>query len=72
MKAELVPIVMAHSPISTDVPHFDYLVSFINSTVFGLLQHWNEKNKDIGVKELSTVMQDLVLHGVVDYIEVHK
>ncbi len=42
VRAELLPLVEANFPLPPEVPHFDYLVCFINSATFGLLQHWNE------------------------------
>jgi len=68
IKAELIPVVLSQFPITTEIPHFDYLVSFLNSAAFGLVQHWNEQGKDMSAEEVSAMMQNLVLHGVMGYI----
>ncbi len=68
IKAELVPLVLPHIPISTDNPDFDYLISFVSSAMFGLLQQWNERGKDISTNDFSKMMQTLVLQGLSAYI----
>ncbi|MCD8364324.1 MAG: TetR/AcrR family transcriptional regulator [Clostridiales bacterium] len=68
VKKEIVPLIEKNCPIPADTPNFDYLISFVNSAMFGLLQHWNEKGKDISTKEISEMMQSLVMHGLLNYI----
>ncbi|MCD8326466.1 MAG: TetR/AcrR family transcriptional regulator [Lachnospiraceae bacterium] len=68
IKTELVPLVLPHIPISTDTPNFDYLIGFVSSAMFGLLQQWNERGKDIDTEEFSQMMQALVLRGLSAYI----
>ncbi|MCD7739208.1 MAG: TetR family transcriptional regulator C-terminal domain-containing protein, partial [Lachnospiraceae bacterium] len=68
VKAELIPLVLPHIPISTDNPDFDYLISFVSSSMFGLLQKWNERGKNISTEEFSKLMQTLMLHGLSAYI----
>ncbi len=68
VKSELVPLVSQNLPITVDTENFDYLVSFANSAVFGILEHWNDKNKDISAEEICDLLQRLVLGGVMGYI----
>ncbi len=68
VKAELIPLVIPHIPISTDNPDFNYLIGFVSSAMFGLLQQWNEQGKDISTDEFSKMMQTLVLQGLSAYI----
>lgn len=68
VKSELIPIVQTYFRIPNDIPNFDYLVCFVNSAMFGLLQHWNEKGKDMSTEEISTMMQNLALNGLISYI----
>lgn len=68
MKEEIIPLVTKYVPIPADAPNFDYLISFVNSAMFGLLQHWNEKGKDISTQEICGMMQSLVLQGLLNYV----
>jgi len=68
LKDVLIPIVALYLPISPELPHFDYLVSFINAAAFGILQHWHEQNKNLSSKEVCSMMQRLVLQGLSAYI----
>jgi len=68
LKAELGPILINQLPVPEDIPNFDYLSSFINAAMFGLLQHWNEKDRDISAEELCTMMQELMINGVINYV----
>ncbi|MCD7750284.1 MAG: TetR/AcrR family transcriptional regulator [Lachnospiraceae bacterium] len=68
IKAELIPLVLPYIPISTDDPNFDYLIGYVSSAMFGLLQLWNEQGKDISTDDFSKMMQTLVLHGLSAYI----
>ncbi len=68
MQKEMLPFVEAHLPISKDTPNFDYLICFANSALFGLLQHWNEKGKDLSTEEMGAMMQELVLHGLLAHV----
>ncbi|MCC8103144.1 MAG: TetR/AcrR family transcriptional regulator [Clostridiales bacterium] len=68
LRKELGPILMNQLPVPADIPHFDYLSSFINAAMFDLLQHWNEKGKDISAEEICTMMQELTINGVVNYV----
>lgn len=65
---ELLPIVGSYFPNLKNSDNFDYLTCFISSAIFGLLQHWNEKGKDIDTQEMSEIMQNLVLNGLHTYI----
>ncbi len=68
MKSKLYPLIETFLPISADAPHFDYLTTFANSALFGLLQHWNEKGKDLSTEEIGALMQDLLLHGLLNHV----
>ncbi|MCD8218363.1 MAG: TetR/AcrR family transcriptional regulator [Clostridiales bacterium] len=68
VRSELIPFIAEYLPIPTDIPDFDYLVSFVNSAMFGLLQHWHEKGKNISVEEICALMQKLVLPGLQAYM----
>lgn len=68
IKAELIPLVLPYIPISTDTADFDYLICFVSSAMFGLLQQWNDRGKDISDAKFSEMMQTLVLHGLSAYI----
>ncbi|MCD7814970.1 MAG: TetR/AcrR family transcriptional regulator [Lachnospiraceae bacterium] len=68
LREELEPIIMCQMPVPADIPNFDYLSSFVNDAMFGLLQHWNEKGKDISAEKICTMMQELVLNGVINYV----
>lgn len=68
LREELGPIIMKQLPVSADIPNFDYLSSFVNSAMFGLLQHWNKKGKDISAEKIFTMMQELVVNGVINYV----
>lgn len=67
VRSELIPFIAEYLPIPTNIPDFDYLVSFVNSSMFGLLQHWREKGKDISEEEICALMQKLVLPGLRAY-----
>ncbi len=64
----LIPVVAPYLPISPEQPNFDYLISFINSASFGILQHWHEQNKNLSSEEVCMMMQNLVLHGLYAYV----
>ncbi len=68
IKTQLLPIAAGRFSIPTDVPNFDYLTSFVNSAVLGLLQHWNEQGKNLGTEEILTMMCTLLLHGLSAFI----
>ncbi|MCD8078348.1 MAG: TetR/AcrR family transcriptional regulator [Lachnospiraceae bacterium] len=68
VKAELFPLIVDFFRISEDTPHFDYLICFASSALLGLLQLWNKKGKDLSTEEISTMMQDLVLQGLITYM----
>ncbi len=68
IKTELIPLLLPYIPISTDNPDFDYLSGFVSSVMFGLLQQWNERGKDISADAFSHMMQTLVLHGLSAYL----
>ncbi len=68
VRSELIPFIAEYLPILTDILDFDYLVSFVNSAMFGLLQHWHEKGKDISAEEICALMQKLVLPGLQAYM----
>ncbi len=67
-RVELIPIVANYFPHLKDAENFDYLTCFVSSAVFGLLQHWNEKGKDISTQEISNMMQSLVLNGLRSFV----
>ncbi|MCD8232514.1 MAG: TetR/AcrR family transcriptional regulator [Clostridiales bacterium] len=67
IKEEIIPFITNYFPIPADAPNFDYLTSFVNSAMFGLLQYWNEKGKDISSKKICDMIQSLVLHGLLNY-----
>ena len=68
IRAELVPIATSYLPIQTDLVNFDYLACYVNSAMFGLMQHWNEKGKNISAEEISAIMHNLIFHGLQAYI----
>ncbi|MCC8067515.1 MAG: TetR/AcrR family transcriptional regulator [Clostridiales bacterium] len=68
LRKELSPILMNQLPVPADIPDFDYLSSFVNAAMFGLLQHWNEKGKDISAEKICKMMQELVVNGVINYV----
>ncbi|MCD8010377.1 MAG: TetR/AcrR family transcriptional regulator [Lachnospiraceae bacterium] len=68
VKAELLPLIAGFFRISEDTPNFDYLICFASSALFGLLQHWNERGKDLSTEEISAMMQELVLCGLAAYL----
>ncbi|MCD8074188.1 MAG: TetR/AcrR family transcriptional regulator [Lachnospiraceae bacterium] len=68
VKTELLPLVERYLPLSPDMPNFDYMINYVNSAMFGLLQLWNEKGKDLSMEEISALMQNLVVRGLMAYI----
>ncbi|MCC8138431.1 MAG: TetR/AcrR family transcriptional regulator [Clostridiales bacterium] len=68
VKSELLPLVEDYLPLPADSPYFDYLLDYINSAMFSILQLWNERGKDLSAEEVSTLMQNLVLHGLMAYL----
>ena len=68
IRSELIPFIEPYIPIPNNVPNFDYIASFANSAMFGLLQHWNAKGKDLSTAEISVLIHDLVLHGLMSCI----
>ncbi len=69
VKAELIPLVSLNLPVTEDTKNFDYLITFANFAMFGLLEHWHDKNKDISAEEISELMQCLVFGGVSGYMK---
>ncbi len=67
-RTELIPLASQFLPCPSDLENFDYLVAFVNSAMFGLLEHWHEKNKNISPEEISELMQRLVYGGIRGYI----
>ncbi|MCC8073184.1 MAG: TetR/AcrR family transcriptional regulator [Clostridiales bacterium] len=65
---ELFTIVGSYFPNLKNTDNFDYLTCFVSSAMFGLMQHWNEKGKDIDTLKMSEIMQNLVLNGLHTYI----
>ena len=68
VKSELYPLVETYFSVSKDTPNFDYIICFVHSALFGLLQHWNESGKKLSTKEISEMMQNLVFNGVSSYV----
>lgn len=68
VKAELLPYVEEYFFAPKDLPNLDYLICFVNSAIFGLLQHWNEQGKNFPAEEVSGMMQNLVFNGLRSYI----
>ncbi len=68
VRAELIPIASQFLSCPSDLKNFDYLVAFVNSAMFGLLERWHENKKDISPEEISELMQRLVSGGVMGYI----
>ncbi|MCD7715526.1 MAG: TetR/AcrR family transcriptional regulator [Lachnospiraceae bacterium] len=68
VKSELLPLVEDYLPLPADSPYFDYLLDYINSAMFSILQLWNERGKDLPAEEVSTLMQNLVLRGLMAYL----
>lgn len=68
VKSELLPLVEYYLPIPADSPYFDYLINYVNSAMFSILQLWNEKGKDLSTEEVGTLMWKLVLCGLKAYI----
>ena len=64
LRKELRPLIAGNLLISDDMPNYDYLTCFVNSATLGLLQHWNDKGRDISAEEISTMVQKLVLGGL--------
>ncbi|MCD7847803.1 MAG: TetR family transcriptional regulator C-terminal domain-containing protein [Oscillospiraceae bacterium] len=72
VRAELIPIASRYLPVKPDSENFDYLVAFVNSAMFGLLERWHENNKDISPEEISEMMQRLVYGGVSGFIKAEE
>ncbi len=68
VKFELYPLVETYFPVSKNMPNFDYIICFVHSALFGLLQYWNETEKKLSTKEISDMMQNLVFNGVSSYV----
>ncbi|MCD7882319.1 MAG: TetR/AcrR family transcriptional regulator [Lachnospiraceae bacterium] len=68
VKSELLPLVEDYLPLPADSPYFDYLLDYVNSAMFSILQLWNGRGKDLPAEEISTLMQNLVLHGLMAYL----
>ncbi|MCD7746664.1 MAG: TetR/AcrR family transcriptional regulator [Lachnospiraceae bacterium] len=68
VKSELLPLVEDYLPLPADSPYFDYLLDYINSAMFSILQLWNERGKDLPAEEVSALMQNLVLRGLMAYL----
>ena len=66
-RAQIRPLIAGNLLISEDTPHFDYLTCYVNTATFALLQHWNEKGRDISAEEVSSMIQNLVLNGIKSY-----
>ncbi|MCD7785293.1 MAG: TetR family transcriptional regulator C-terminal domain-containing protein [Oscillospiraceae bacterium] len=69
VRTELVPLTSRYIPVKPDSENFDYLVTFVNSAMFGLLERWHENNKDISPEEISELMQRLVYGGMRGYLD---
>lgn len=69
VKSELLPLVEDYLPLPADSPYFDYLLDYVNSAMFSILQLWNERGKDLPAEEVSILMQNLVLHGLMAYLQ---
>ncbi|MCD7722568.1 MAG: TetR/AcrR family transcriptional regulator [Clostridiales bacterium] len=72
VRNELLPFIEENLPVDKNAPQFDYLVSFVNSAAFGLLQHWNEKGKDLSAAEIGSMIQNLVRHGLLGFVAGEK
>lgn len=68
VKSELLPLVEDYLPLQADSPYFDYLLDYVNSAMFSILQLWNERGKDLPAEEVSALMQNLVLRGLMAYL----
>ncbi|MCD7823346.1 MAG: TetR family transcriptional regulator C-terminal domain-containing protein [Oscillospiraceae bacterium] len=68
VRSELIPLASQYIPVRPDSENFDYLVAFVNSAMFGLLERWHENNKDLSPEEISEMMQRLVSGGVRGFI----
>ncbi|MCD7830658.1 MAG: TetR/AcrR family transcriptional regulator [Firmicutes bacterium] len=69
---ELSPYVSGYLPIRDDFENYDYLVSFVNSAMLGMLKHWYKKNKNLTAEEMSDMMQMLMLNGALGYIQANS
>ncbi len=72
VRTELIPLASQFLPCPSDLENFDYLVAFVNSAMFGLLERWHENNKDISPEEISEMMQRLVYGGLSGFIRAEE
>ncbi|MCD7828719.1 MAG: TetR/AcrR family transcriptional regulator [Clostridiales bacterium] len=69
VRAELVPFMTdCFFPVPENIPYFDYLLSYFNAAMFGLLRHWHDKEKNINAEEFSTMLHNLIFSGIGAYL----
>ena len=50
-----------------NIPHIDYMITFIFSSLTGILTHWYETGKELPEEELVFIFQKLLTSGIIGY-----
>lgn len=56
--------------ITNEIPHYDYVMSFIFSALVGMMTHWYENGKDIPEGEFISILQRLVASAMMGYTNI--
>lgn len=67
LQKELRPVMLSITGLSQEEPYLDYLTAFGFSAMLGLVGHWYENGKEIGIEKLFELIQSLVATGVLGY-----
>lgn len=72
LKQELLPVFIAHNPVSKDLPYIEYVEVYIFATMTEMLKYWYQNGRTMELKQLFLIMQSLVLNGITSFGDVSK
>lgn len=54
-----------------EIPHFNYVATFMYSAMVGLLTYWHESEPELSSEEFVALFQKLLAHGVMGYLHLN-
>ncbi len=68
LRGHLLENMIRFSFIPEDIPHKDYLMTYIYSSITSLLTYWHQKGKDLSQEEFLRLGQQLTAYGAFHYV----
>ncbi len=64
LKTRLIDNLIRFSILPEDIPHKDYILTYIYSSIIGLLTYWRQNDHDLPEEEFLKLAQSLTGHGI--------